>query len=743
MLKIVTKRNVLIFFTVVVLIIVFSFEKEGQVNLIDPQGTKTGQDLTHLENSSRAFYMGFTPFPYDITKETIDYTYQFLSEHTDIIAHHFDSGVPWPEAYNNQEYHQKVQENIKTRIQHKTSSQETYLALTPLNGNRTNIAGYWAERENQSHHENWKNISFTDPRTITAYINFCDTMIRKFEPKYFAYGIEVNMLADTNPDQFPYFVEFTKQVYGTLKTIHPDLPIFLTFQIDYYYGNLKTQKKAVEDLLPFTDILAVSTYPFIRYQDPSLIPFDYLTSFADLAHEKPFAVAETGFPSDSTSINESITVIGTSEWQRDYAELLFTQCQSLQAEFMIWFCPVDYDATWNALIEYGIDPIYKIWIDTGVLDEKLKEKPVLELWDRWLQNENNRIEKTIQNETQYPLFTISPIKPEFISNISPLGALSPPSHVFPTDHIYFYITRSEGADRPHNVSVYAPGDLIITSVRASEHVKVGLIDYSLFLESLDFPEISIMFIHISSLNQELFRDLSDHQKWNFDSEYSTGNEIYRTWSKHCNIEMNAGDIIGTTGGNPGQWALDLGVYDENYLPEKIANIDRWKNFRYLHSVCPLSYYDEGQVRDTLFNLVPGMNQTGDKKPCGSVLQDLPGTVQGCWFHEGVTDTYPEDPHLALVYSNLNSSQPVFSVGNSIQGINSGKYEFPPEKTGQINREFQDITPDDRIYGYYVNILEETIIITMPNPSTLWIEVLNGSVEPESWAFTENKTIFVR
>ena len=189
--KIITKRNVLFFCTVVVFLLVTSWKREDQVTIIEPYRNETRQELTHIENSSRTFYMGFTPFPYDITNEAVEYTYQFLSEHTDIIAHHFDSGVPWPEAYNNQEYHQKVEENINTRIQHKISIQETYLALTPLNGYRTNIAGYWAERENQPHEEHWKNISFTDPRTITAYINFCDTMIRKFEPKYMAYGIKL------------------------------------------------------------------------------------------------------------------------------------------------------------------------------------------------------------------------------------------------------------------------------------------------------------------------------------------------------------------------------------------------------------------------------------------------------------------------------------------------------------------------------------------------------------------------
>jgi hypothetical protein len=112
---------------------------------------------------------------------------------------------------------------------------------------------------------------------------------------------------------------------------------------------------------------------------------DHFSKFASLA-EKPFAVAETGFPSDSVKINEAISVTGTPVWQKEYTEFLFTQCQELNAEFLVWFCPVDYDATWIALLDYGIDPIFKLWIDTGLLDEGLHEKPMLESWDNWLFN---------------------------------------------------------------------------------------------------------------------------------------------------------------------------------------------------------------------------------------------------------------------------------------------------------------------------------------------------------------------
>ena len=59
---------------------------------------------------------------------------------------------------------------------------------------------------------------------------------------------------------------------------------------------------------------------------------------------------------------------------------------------------------------------------------------------------------------------------------------------------------------------------------------------------------------------------------------------------------------------------------------------------------------------------------GDPHPCGRVMQDVPGTAQGCWFVEGTTSTYPEDPHLALVWSNHDPLECVVSCGTSVAGF---------------------------------------------------------------------------
>ncbi|MFC1981762.1 hypothetical protein ACFLVN_05950, partial [Chloroflexota bacterium] len=139
-----------------------------------------------------------------------------------------------------------------------------------------------------------------------------------------------------------------------------------------------------------------------------------------------------------------------------------------------------------------------------------------------------------------PIFSVSPLDVDRIYCIIPLGNLNPPSHTFPTDHIYFHITRQEGADRPDVATLHSPGDLTITGVWASEHVNAGFVDYNIFLKPCD--DITVMFYHASSLSRDIFGDTSLPAGWTLDSEYTTGGETYRLWSKKSQVKVKAGDI---------------------------------------------------------------------------------------------------------------------------------------------------------------------------------------------------------
>ncbi len=206
---------------------------------------------------SRSFHMGFSGTfggPLEV-HEQVDKT---MAEHAEMVVLIFHDlvDVPWPEALAEKPYPRKLEEEISLRKNRSPRSQKVFLTLSPLSFPGRNAL--------QERPDEWKDKDFDHPDVIAAYTNFCRRMIREFKPDYFCYGVEVNTLATSNPAGFRKYLVMTKEVYRVLKKENPNLPIFLSFQIDHYYKDEENQREAVRRLLPYTDYMAVSCYPYME-----------------------------------------------------------------------------------------------------------------------------------------------------------------------------------------------------------------------------------------------------------------------------------------------------------------------------------------------------------------------------------------------------------------------------------------------------------------------------------------------
>src|SRR5262245_25449074 len=201
-------------------------------------------------------------------------------------------------------------------------------------------------------------------------------MIRAFEPDYFAYGIEANMLAEANTRMFKQFRVLAQQVYETLKAENPDLPIFLTFQIDLYHKHRARQRPVLAELLPDSDFLAVSTYPYMEGYSPRALPEDWFADVAAIDPGKPFAIAETGFIAEESYrhwLNGKI-VEGSEEAQADYVRRLLQSADRQRARFVVWFFAQDLDEFWGGQTNPVVRWFVKTWRDTGLVDGSGRER---------------------------------------------------------------------------------------------------------------------------------------------------------------------------------------------------------------------------------------------------------------------------------------------------------------------------------------------------------------------------------
>ncbi len=338
---------------------------------------------------ARSFQLGFTPWPFDSTITALNTTYSLIQENGDIVAHHLKQGVPWQEALTGSPYPQHLTREIDGRISRTMSGKTVYLAIDPLSTLRDTLAGNWGENGQEPRSAPWDARSFATPEVITAFTNFSLDMIERFEPAYFNYATEATELLLTNPQDFSDFVVFAREVYANIKRAYPDLPLMVSVGLKSP-GSPATN--GFIDQFPriadYVDIVGISVYPYAFFQaddgrSPGALPDNWLRQIQSIAPNKPVAITETGWVGEDLDIPRFDLSVNSSENnQRNYVTKMLEAAESLDAQFVIWFTAVDFDAFWRGAL--GRDDLALIWRDAGLYDENLRGRPALDVWQDWL-----------------------------------------------------------------------------------------------------------------------------------------------------------------------------------------------------------------------------------------------------------------------------------------------------------------------------------------------------------------------
>lgn len=335
----------------------------------------------------RSFYMALTPFPHAMTMEAVEYANEKISENADAILIHFDRGVPWDEAFKNERYPEKVEREINDRLNASPEDNHVILSVTPLNGDRSDIAGYWRESSNEPISGHFFKKTLDDPDVIKAYIQFCKRLIEDYEPTFFIYGIELNLLNEKSPHLWEALTVLCKETYEGIKKDYPELPVSFSIQLHDYYQHEANDKKALLEIMDYTDYIAVSTYPF-DFAGPGgpekRWPSDYFSNIRALAPTKPFAIAETGFIAEDLILSE-LTIPSSVAYQDQYMQILLNAAQKEEAKFVNWFIVRDYDDLWEEFKDSELGDVLKYWRDCGLYDGKGNERPALKTWQSWFE----------------------------------------------------------------------------------------------------------------------------------------------------------------------------------------------------------------------------------------------------------------------------------------------------------------------------------------------------------------------
>jgi len=331
--------------------------------------------------ATRSFALGFTDFPHAATAQAVADAYAVIARDADLVALHFDDGVPWQEALAGAPYDSGWVGELARKAASIPAGHLRYLAITPIALSRDRLADHRGASGNEPLVPPWDTLSFDAPQVIAAFTAHAKNLITVFEPDYFAYAIEANILAAADPVGWSKFVTLARALYASVKADHPALPIFVTLQADWFHGDPVGQAAAIAQVIPYTDVIAVSTYPFAVQPDPLALRPDHFAALAALAPTKPFVVSETGWPAEDVTAPYPVVIPSDDTNQRRYVERLLADAEALSAGFVVWFFTRDFDDLWDAQLQFlpGAS-LFRLWKDCGLYDGAGGARPALTTW---------------------------------------------------------------------------------------------------------------------------------------------------------------------------------------------------------------------------------------------------------------------------------------------------------------------------------------------------------------------------
>ena len=189
--------------------------------------------------------------------------------HADIVAHHFDNGIPWNEALHGEPYHENIMDDWNLRRTLTPEDSVVYVAMTPINLFRNSLAPYRGEADDMPLPEPWASYDFNHPDVKQAYLNHVMNTVEFFQPDYLAFSIEANLLWNGNPARWDAYFELHQETYTALKAEYPDLPVFASvLGVSFMDGyrdedDAPRHRELLTDMMAYSDLYGISLYPFL------------------------------------------------------------------------------------------------------------------------------------------------------------------------------------------------------------------------------------------------------------------------------------------------------------------------------------------------------------------------------------------------------------------------------------------------------------------------------------------------
>lgn len=330
-----------------------------------------------IEYSSRNFNMGFSTWPYAPTEESINNTYHFIEQNSDIYSEQIDNKIPWNAWINDLPLPVEFTDDIDTRISRKISNSNLALSVSLLNIDRSDLAEDYDG--NIPNYDGLNDLEIED-----AYFKHINYLINRFEPDYLIIAIEVNELRIKSPSKWIEYKLLMHNVKSRIQQEYPSLKISESLTLhNLYQPEVLDSEDYIAEIVTYAnsmDFVAISFYPFLKGQH-SKNDFQKAFDFLHSKITKPIAFSETSHLAGDLSINSYDLFIEGSECEQNlYLESLLSNAQEQNYEYVIWWTHRDYYELWLTFPE-ELKDLGKLWLNTGLVTDNGGKKKAYSTWE--------------------------------------------------------------------------------------------------------------------------------------------------------------------------------------------------------------------------------------------------------------------------------------------------------------------------------------------------------------------------
>lgn len=228
--------------------------------------------------------MGFAFYPGAVISEDPQAFVSSYSDTADLMLLHFGDKVPWTVLRECADVDSCASGELKATLDQlslhaKNFPGNVFVAISPLNNDRDGVATDW---DGSAVFDD-----FSGDEVHALYKHWADYVQKKFSPDFFAQGVEVNMYAKSNPEDFDNLVRLLQSTKSS--SLGP------TIQWEFYKDMWLNGDRATLEAVDWSSLgpgLALSTYPEILD-----VPTGYSVADFGLTMRKPFFISEAGIQS--------------------------------------------------------------------------------------------------------------------------------------------------------------------------------------------------------------------------------------------------------------------------------------------------------------------------------------------------------------------------------------------------------------------------------------------------------------